>query len=59
MGKTGKESLKRRVMECEPEKITLELVTKARKHTHGLDVLAVRDISATAATFALWVSSRH
>ncbi|XP_065183159.1 calponin homology domain-containing protein DDB_G0272472-like [Sycon ciliatum] len=57
MGKTGKESLKRRVSECEPHLITVDTVQRVRHQLQGLDVLGVSDISATAGTFAFWVET--
>ena len=57
MGKTGKESLKRRVSECEPQNITVDVIQRVQRVTHGLDVVSVGEISSTAATFALWVSN--
>lgn len=55
MGKTGKESLKRRVNECEPHNLIMDTIQRVKRATDGLDVVGVAEISATAATFALWV----
>ena len=55
VGKTGKEGLKRRCLECKPEKLK---ESEAKRAQHLLSAFAlddVRDVSAGAATFYLWV----
>lgn len=57
VGKTGKEGLKRRCLECEPGKLNQEAAMRAKQLflMFGLD--DVRDVSAGAATFYVWVRS--
>ena len=56
VGKTGKESLKRRCIECKPEKIPLAPAKRAKVLLEEYDLEEVRDVSAGAATFYVWVS---
>lgn len=59
VGKTGKEGLKRRCLQCEPLNIVPEAAAHAKQllSTHELD--EIRDVSAGAATFYLWVNIAH
>ncbi|XP_019621801.1 PREDICTED: LOW QUALITY PROTEIN: uncharacterized protein LOC109468031 [Branchiostoma belcheri] len=55
MGKTGQDSLKRRVQLCEQSAITMDKAMKAKLLLEGLDQDVVRDVSAGAAAFYIWV----
>ena len=55
MGKTGKEGLKRRCLGCEPIKIPPEAAQRAKQLIVSYQLDEVRDVSAGAATFYLWV----
>ncbi|XP_056020296.1 trichohyalin-like isoform X1 [Ostrea edulis] len=57
VGKTGKESLKRRCIECKPENIPLAPAKRAKALLGGFDLEEVRDVSAGAATFYVWASA--
>lgn len=59
VGKTGKESLKRRCIECKPEKIPLAPAKRAKVLLEEYDLEEVRDVSAGAATFYVWVSNKY
>ena len=56
VGKTGKEGLKRRCLECVPEKINKDASNRAKELFHSFGLEDVRDVSAGAATFYVWVS---
>ena len=56
MGKTGKEGLKRRCLECEPAKLNQDSAMRAKVLFHSFGLEDVRDVSAGAATFYVWVS---
>ncbi|OWF56342.1 Reticulocyte binding protein 2-like b [Mizuhopecten yessoensis] len=51
VGKTGKESLKRRCLECKPEGIALGAAKRAKTLLNKFELDEVRDVSAGAATF--------
>ncbi|XP_069127879.1 uncharacterized protein [Argopecten irradians] len=51
VGKTGKESLKRRCLECKPEAIPLAAAKRAKTLLNKFELDEVRDVSAGAATF--------
>ena len=55
IGKTGKESLKRRVSEFQVEKLKIEVAVRAKMIFKQFDLPEVRDVSAGAATFYVWV----
>ncbi|XP_078319805.1 uncharacterized protein LOC111120246 isoform X3 [Crassostrea virginica] len=57
VGKTGKESLKRRCIECKPEKIPLAPAKRAKVLLEEYDLEEVRDVSAGAATFYVWATA--
>ena len=57
MGKTGKESLKRRISEFKVEKLSIELAMKAKQVLCRFTLDEVRDVSAGAGTFYVWVSA--
>nr|XP_011437089.2 trichohyalin isoform X2 [Crassostrea gigas] len=57
VGKTGKESLKRRCIECKPEKIPVAPAKRAKALLEEFDLEEVRDVSAGAATFYVWASA--
>ncbi|XP_062613815.1 trichohyalin-like isoform X2 [Saccostrea cucullata] len=57
VGKTGKESLKRRCIECKPENIPLTPAKRAKSLLEEFDLEEVRDVSAGAATFYVWASA--
>lgn len=61
VGKTGKEGLKRRCLEYEPQTLvkSMETATKARKRMCEFELDDVRDVSAGAATFYLWVTDTY
>ena len=57
LGRTGKEGLKRQVTQLEPSKVKFDVANYAEKaylSAHDLD--SIRDVSAGAATFYVWVS---
>ena len=56
IGKTGKESLKRRCEEFKMEKVELDIVVGARELLKEISMEQVRKVSAGAAAFYLWVS---
>lgn len=57
VGKTGKDGLKRRCLEYDPDKMLMPTASRAKEllSKYGLD--DVRDVSAGAATFYVWVST--
>ncbi|CAH1249741.1 CLCA2 [Branchiostoma lanceolatum] len=55
MGKTGKLGIKRMVAECDPDMIPREKAERAAKLLSEFDLAQVRDVSAGAATFYVWV----
>ncbi|XP_019614189.1 PREDICTED: epithelial chloride channel protein-like [Branchiostoma belcheri] len=55
MGKTGKQGIKRMVAECDPDMIPREKAERAAKLLSEFDLAQVRDVSAGAATFYVWV----
>ena len=59
VGKTGKEGLKRRCLEYDPQTLAnkMEIAVKAKEKMAAFELDDVRDVSAGAATFYLWVSS--
>ena len=56
VGKTGKEGLKRCCLQAEPSKINATAAHRAGTLLSELDLEEVRDVSAGAATFFVWVS---
>lgn len=56
MGKTGRESLKRRVMEFRVNELKYELAMEVKNILSQYSLSDARDVSAGAATFYLWVS---
>ena len=59
MGKTGKESLKRRVGEFKVKKLNIEVAMKAKQVLGRFSLDEVRDVSAWAGTFYVWVSKSN
>ena len=57
VGKTGKDGLKRRCLEFEPHKLNPKVAARAKDLFGGFSLDDVRDVSAGAATFYLWVSA--
>ncbi|XP_076462524.1 uncharacterized protein LOC143294889 [Babylonia areolata] len=57
VGKTGKESLKRRCLELKPEKLPLPTVKRSNTLLSKFELDDVRDISAGAATFYVWATA--
>lgn len=55
VGKTGKEGLKRRCIECKPEKINPTDAKRAKALLDKYELDEIRDVSAGAATFYVWV----
>ena len=55
VGKTGKEGLKRCCLQAEPSKINPTAAHRAGTLLSELDLEEVRDVSAGAATFFVWV----
>lgn len=55
MGKTGKESLKRRVQSFEPDSIAWDVAQACQDILAGMDTGSVADVSAGAAAFYIWV----
>jgi len=58
IGKTGKESLKRRVSEFDVDKLPLSLAGKVKDLLKNYNHNEIRDTSHGAATFYVWVRSR-
>ena len=57
LGRTGKEGLKRQVTTLEPSKININTADYAEKtYLAKSDLDSIRDVSAGAATFFVWVS---
>ena len=57
LGKTGKEGLKRQVTTLDPLKVEMAHADFAfQKYLKALDLEIIRDVSAGAATFYVWVS---
>ncbi|CAH1267566.1 KY [Branchiostoma lanceolatum] len=54
IGKTGKQSLKRRVQDCEPAYISPDTAAEAKQCLGDLSLDGVRDQSSGAATFYVW-----
>ena len=56
LGKTGKEGLKRQVTTLDPLKVEMSNAVYANnKYLNALDLETIRDVSAGAATFFVWV----
>ena len=55
VGKTGKDGLKRRCLECVPYKINPDAAKRCKQLLGEFDLDDVRDVSAGAATFFVWV----
>jgi len=55
LGKTGREGLKRRISQCKVTDITRDVANRARNIMGDVNLEDVRDISAGAATFFVWV----
>ena len=55
IGKTGKESLKRRVSEFDVDKLQLSVASKAKELLKNYNMNEIRDTSHGAATFYVWV----
>ena len=58
MGKTGKESLKRRITEFDVGKLKVTVAQRARAKIRAFELDFIRDVSAGAATFYVWVSTK-
>ena len=59
LGKTGREGLKRRIGQCNVLTIALSTAKRARDIMGVVDLEAIRDVSAGAATFFVWVSENR
>ena len=57
MGKTGKDSLKRRVQSYEPDTMPWDVAEACQEILAGMDTGSVADVSAGAAAFYIWVSA--
>ncbi|KAK7508272.1 hypothetical protein BaRGS_00000511 [Batillaria attramentaria] len=57
VGKTGKESLKRRCLELKADKLPLNIVNRSKTLLGKFELDEVRDISAGAATFYVWATA--
>jgi len=57
IGKTGKDSLKRRVSEFDVDKLQLSLASRVKELLHNYNMTDIRDTSHGAATFYVWVRS--
>ena len=56
VGKTGKESLKRRCLELKSDSLAANVAKRGKSLLGKFELDDVRDISAGAATFYVWVS---
>ena len=57
IGKTGKESLKRRITtDFNVDRLKPEAAVKAKNKLSGFELDFIRDVSAGAGTFYVWVS---
>ncbi|KAL3861287.1 hypothetical protein ACJMK2_007329 [Sinanodonta woodiana] len=54
IGRTGKESLKRKIQELDLNKLGIDIALGAKKLTRGLELDKVVQLSAGAATFLAW-----
>ena len=59
MGKTGKEALKRRVQQFEPDNMTWDVAKACQEILAGMDTGSVADVSAGAAAFYVWVMTSN
>ena len=59
IGKTGKESLKRRCEEFNMDNVPLDVALGSRHLLKDISIDQVRKVSAGAATFYVWVSVTH
>ena len=57
IGKTGKESLKRKITEFKVEKLVIDIAMKSKQVLERFTLDEVRDVSAGAGTFYVWVST--
>ncbi|XP_070555975.1 apical junction molecule ajm-1-like [Ptychodera flava] len=57
VGKTGKEGLKRRVLECDISKVDVNMAKRAKTLLDEFDLDEVRDTSAGAAVFYVWATA--
>ena len=56
LGRTGKEGLKRQVTTLEPSKVSISMANYVEKvYLSKSDLDSIRDVSAGAATFFVWV----
>ena len=55
MGKTGKESLKRRITTFEVDSLKISTSQRVRNKIRAYELDFIRDVSAGAATFYVWV----
>ena len=58
IGKTGKESLKRRISEFKVEKLNIEVAMRSKQVLSRFTLDEARDVSSGAGTFYVWVSGR-
>lgn len=56
LGKTGRESLKRLILDFQIEKCPLEVAMGAKDYLRDYSIDQVRLVSAGCATFYVWVS---
>ncbi|KAJ8305516.1 hypothetical protein KUTeg_016061 [Tegillarca granosa] len=54
VGKTGKEGLKRRCLQCKPEDVSVPAAKRAKDLMSKFELDEIRDVSAGAATFYVW-----
>lgn len=59
LGKTGRDSLKRRIKLVNVNDIEKAIAKKALNQMGEIDLEMIRDVSAGAATFYVWVRSLH
>ncbi|XP_072016669.1 uncharacterized protein [Amphiura filiformis] len=57
IGKTGKEGLKRRVLECDPNKVPVAAASRTKVLLQEFDLEEIRDVSAGAAVFFAWAAA--
>lgn len=56
LGKTGRDGLKRRIQQCNINDVKTAAANRAKQLLGAVDLEMIRDVSAGAATFFVWVS---
>ena len=59
MSKTGRESMMRKISQFDPRAVPMKAAEQARRVSRAYTTDQIRDASAGAATFYIWVSQSH